>query len=372
MSPISRAALIFTCLVPLSMWACDDSGGDGDGDGAGAAGGAGGGALVPPETPLGPIGSGETAEALADSTGTTVRVPGATLTVPEGALAEPVTLTVESTFEDPEGDFTRHSPVFRFGPDTVQFEVPATIRMVYIGRPRPTVFFWSTDGVTFSEIPARVDGDTVIVEITRLGTGFVGTFGAPEPPMPDAEVGGAGGGDGMDAGVVDIPDQGQGGFGGGGPVSDDCADVEARWQDNWTEFEFEVLRLTNEYRAQGYNCDTQGEFGPAGPLEFNATLRCAARLHSEDMAMQNYFEHDSLDGRTPFDRMRAAGYTGGWMGENIAAGQPTPQSVVAGWMDSDGHCANIMNPNFNELGVGFFQAATARFPYYWTQNFGGR
>ncbi len=77
------------------------------------------------------------------------------------------------------------------------------------------------------------------------------------------------------------------------------------------------------------------------------------------MGEENYFSHDSPGGPCGndfVDRVEAAGYTG-WMtlGENIAAGQTTPQEVVAGWMDSDGHCSNIMEPAFTEIGVGLAQ-----------------
>lgn len=346
--------ILLACL--LSIWGCDDGGGD-TGEGSGGAGGGSG-------EPLGPIGDGQRISLSVGPEGGTLTLPGASLTVPAGALSETVELYGVATTDDPTGDFTRHSPVFRFGPPEVRFEIAASLRVAYTGRPRPTVLFWALEGEGFGELPAQVDGDTVIAEITRLGSSFVGTFGAPPPPSPDAAVGGAGGG--ADMGV----EADMGGFGGGGPVTDDCGDVEVAWQDSWTERELEVLRLTNQYRAQGYNCDTMGEFGPAGPLTLNRSLRCAARLHSQDMAEQGYFEHESLDGRSPFQRMQAAGYSGGFMGENIAAGQISPAAVVADWMDSDGHCANIMNANFTELGVGYFQSNTAPFPYYWTQNFG--
>ena len=58
------------------------------------------------------------------------------------------------------------------------------------------------------------------------------------------------------------------------------------------------------------------------------------------------------------------------MGENIAAGQPTPESVVAGWLRSEGHCRNIMNPGFRELGLGFAQGGT--YGTYWVQDFGAQ
>jgi uncharacterized protein YkwD len=148
----------------------------------------------------------------------------------------------------------------------------------------------------------------------------------------------------------------------------------ATWPAESVAFEEEVLKLVNENRAKGWNCDTEGEKPPAGPLTMEPTLRCSARLHSKDMADRMFFSHDNPDGQDPGARMTAAGYVGRTWGENIAKGQTTPEQVVAGWMDSDGHCANIMNASFNLIGVGYFagMSTNTRFnsELYWTQNFG--
>lgn len=135
-------------------------------------------------------------------------------------------------------------------------------------------------------------------------------------------------------------------------------------------FEQRVLELTNQARAQARTCGTQS-FPAAAPLAYNAALRTAAYNHSKDMATRNFFAHTNPDGLTPFDRMRAAGYTGYTAAaENIAAGQTTPEAVVAGWLQSPGHCANIMNAAYRDLGVGYFAGGGYR--HYWTQNFGRR
>jgi uncharacterized protein YkwD len=89
------------------------------------------------------------------------------------------------------------------------------------------------------------------------------------------------------------------------------------------------------------------------------------------MAEQNYFAHESPNGDTLADRARAAGFAGCAMGENIAQGQDTPEEVVQGWMDSDGHCANILSGSFDSLGVGFFDDPGAETRQLWVQNFGG-
>jgi uncharacterized protein YkwD len=157
------------------------------------------------------------------------------------------------------------------------------------------------------------------------------------------------------------------------PATAVCEPV-SMWPAEATQFENEVLRLVNINRAMGWNCDTEGQKPAAGPLTMEPTLRCSARLHSKDMADLMYFSHDGQDGSDPGSRMTAAGYVGRTWGENIAKGQTTPEQVVQGWMDSDGHCANIMNAGFNLIGVGYFAGMSTNTRYnselYWTQNFG--
>lgn len=152
------------------------------------------------------------------------------------------------------------------------------------------------------------------------------------------------------------------------PDNDYCAGV-AQWSEAEILFEREVLELVNERRAAGATCGGQA-FGAAEPLVMESALLCAARVHSLDMAERGFFGHDNPDGEDPFERMRRAGYRFSAAGENIAAGQSTPQMVVDGWMQSAGHCRNIMDADYSELGVGYVQTDTAEFPHYWTQVFG--
>ncbi len=142
------------------------------------------------------------------------------------------------------------------------------------------------------------------------------------------------------------------------------------WPDPLPSWEDEVLTLVNEARATGKNCGSEGNFGPTHPLTMDASLRCAARKHSHDMATRNYFNHTSPDGETFSQRIDQAGY-GDFrqIGENIAAGTMSPKATVDGWLGSDGHCANMLSPNYSELGVGAYEGA-GDFVYYWTQTFG--
>jgi uncharacterized protein YkwD len=88
------------------------------------------------------------------------------------------------------------------------------------------------------------------------------------------------------------------------------------------------------------------------------------------MANNNYFDHKDRDGRTPGDRAELAGYAGQQVGENIAAGQDTVRKVVDGWLASPGHCANLMNPQFRELGAAYAVDPKSDAGIYWTAMFG--
>jgi uncharacterized protein YkwD len=122
----------------------------------------------------------------------------------------------------------------------------------------------------------------------------------------------------------------------------------------------QVVALTNAERAKA-GCR---------PLTVNATLTAVAQAHSQDMATNDYFDHNSQDGRTPFDRMTAAGYRYSTAAENIAAGQRTPRDVMTAWMNSPGHRANILNCALTEIGVGYATRSSSQYGVYWTQDFG--
>ena len=162
---------------------------------------------------------------------------------------------------------------------------------------------------------------------------------------------------------------------GGVPGTPHCQPVSV-WHGMMAQFEDRVLDLVNQRRSMPAICGSV-ELAPAPPLTPNAALRCSARLHSKDMAERNFFEHTNPDGKSASRRMTDAGYRWRASGENIAFGQSTPEEVVQTWMESPGHCMNIMGARFQELGVGAFlaQAMTQWGPrdrIYWTQNFGSR
>jgi uncharacterized protein YkwD len=129
-----------------------------------------------------------------------------------------------------------------------------------------------------------------------------------------------------------------------------------------------VLALINEQRAAA-GC---------GPLVNDDRLVAAAQKHSRDMADNNFFDHRGSAGSLVGERVVAAGYSFWKVGENIAAGQNTPEAVVNAWMNSPGHRENILDCAYRHTGIGFVYDANdaplsgVSWPYYryWTQVFG--
>ncbi|MDH1261853.1 CAP domain-containing protein [Pseudomonas sp. GD03944] len=130
-----------------------------------------------------------------------------------------------------------------------------------------------------------------------------------------------------------------------------------------------LLERINAVRAQARQCGNQS-FSAAAPLTWNATLGGTAEVHSRAMANGNFFGHQDADGRTPGDRAELAGYVGQRIGENIAAGLDASDKVVDGWLASPGHCANLMNPQFTELGAAYATDPKSDAGIYWTAMFG--
>ena len=132
--------------------------------------------------------------------------------------------------------------------------------------------------------------------------------------------------------------------------------------DEIREFELRVLELTNIERARN----------SLQPLVWHEAASGAARAHSADMQHSGQLSHTGSDGSNVGQRLERVGVTDWWAwGENVAAGQTTPEAVVEAWMNSTGHRANILNPDFTHLGVGLTRQAAApgRMPTFWTQKF---
>lgn len=123
-----------------------------------------------------------------------------------------------------------------------------------------------------------------------------------------------------------------------------------------TKAERKVVALVNAARKKA-GCDS---------LRIDPRLRKAAYLHSRDMGLHHYFSHNSQNSDTPWDRIRAAGYTHP-AAENIAAGQTSPTAVMDAWLHSEGHRANILNCDYKAIGVGLWNGGDTP---VWTQDFG--
>lgn len=130
-----------------------------------------------------------------------------------------------------------------------------------------------------------------------------------------------------------------------------------------------MLALVNTARAEPRRCGGKA-FGAAPPLAWNQVLERAAAQHARDMATHDYFNHEGRDGTSPAQRLERAGYRYRISGENIAAGQLSVEAAVAGWIKSPGHCANLMDVGFQEMGAAFAVNAQSAMGIYWAQVFG--
>jgi uncharacterized YkwD family protein len=143
------------------------------------------------------------------------------------------------------------------------------------------------------------------------------------------------------------------------PVQQSTAGTSSAKQTTGTlsAFEQQVVDLTNSERAKNGL--------PA--LKVDPTLSKMAHEKARDMSANNYISHTSPTYGSPFDMMKQFGITYNYAGENIAMGQQTPQEVVNAWMNSAGHRANILNANYNYIGVGYVAQGN-----YWVQDFIGK
>ncbi|MDQ3239295.1 MAG: CAP domain-containing protein [bacterium] len=123
----------------------------------------------------------------------------------------------------------------------------------------------------------------------------------------------------------------------------------------------EIVRLVNEVRVKNN----------LSKLSNNTHLQKAAQDYATSMAELNFFSHTGKDHSTFVRRISSAGYTNfKWVGENIAAGQTTPQAVMQAWMNSQGHKANILNVKAQDIGVGYAYSSSSTYKRYWVQDFG--
>jgi uncharacterized protein YkwD len=135
-----------------------------------------------------------------------------------------------------------------------------------------------------------------------------------------------------------------------------------------SEYDKQMLTQLNSARSQPRNCGSEN-YPATAALNWHCTLEDVAYAHSRDMGDYNFFSHTGSDGLSVGDRVRNAGYDWSAVGENIAAGQQTIDAVMAAWLDSPGHCANIMSPVYAEFGMASYSVEGSDYRIYWTQVF---
>ncbi|NOR56850.1 MAG: hypothetical protein GQ531_11690 [Sulfurovum sp.] len=145
------------------------------------------------------------------------------------------------------------------------------------------------------------------------------------------------------------------------------------------------LKVINAARAAGQDCGSQGQKSAAPAVTWSEALYGAAMEHSTDMAVSNTFAHsgsgtssdwtgiDYGKQSTSQERTENNGYQD-WktIGENLTAGtdRDTAQEAINAWIESDSHCAILMNPEYTEVGMALVYEVDSKLDYYWTQNFG--
>lgn len=125
-----------------------------------------------------------------------------------------------------------------------------------------------------------------------------------------------------------------------------------------------ILSLVNAARTKATTCGSTVK-DPVAAIEWNDELAKSALDHSNDMQQNNYFSHTGQNGSSFGQRTKDAGYTGSPVGENIALGYRDEEAVIQGWLESTGHCNNIMNGNANQIGI-----ARSTEGNYWTMVLG--
>lgn len=120
------------------------------------------------------------------------------------------------------------------------------------------------------------------------------------------------------------------------------------WGDPGAGATARVLELTNQARSKERACGRE-KFAAAPPVASDSRLARAAGAHAAEMARRTELTHAGADGSAPWDRAARAGFRGRRVGENVGWGQRTAEEIVAGWLASPGHCANLMNPSHRLL-----------------------
>ncbi len=130
-----------------------------------------------------------------------------------------------------------------------------------------------------------------------------------------------------------------------------------------------MLDAINQSRANARQCGSS-HWPAVAALVWDSRLTAAANAHSTDMANNNFFSHTGSDGLSAAERATQAGFAWRALGENIASGQQNVTQVHESWLQSPGHCNNIMAEQFNAVGASCVQQTVSPFATYWTVVFG--
>jgi uncharacterized protein YkwD len=138
----------------------------------------------------------------------------------------------------------------------------------------------------------------------------------------------------------------------GGSVTDPSGSLDAEEQ--------QMVVLINQHRADN----------GLTPLQISADLDASARWLSQDMATKSYLDHTDSLGRSPDSRMTLFGFNGSTWGENIACGNDTAAATYKQWLNSPGHNANMLGPNYTLIGIARAYDSNSQYGWYWTTDFG--
>lgn len=134
---------------------------------------------------------------------------------------------------------------------------------------------------------------------------------------------------------------------------------------NIPNFQAEMIALINAVRAKGAVCGDVTR-KPSKPLVWHDLLGIASVVHSTDMALNNFFAHDSSTTGSLRERIHGTGFQYEVAGENLAGGQTSVAKVVNDWLQSPSHCANLLNPDFKVMGAACMRNVAAYYKSYWT------
>ena len=144
------------------------------------------------------------------------------------------------------------------------------------------------------------------------------------------------------------------------------------------------LLVINKARSKTQECGEKGRFPATTALTWSDKLYKSSYEHSYDLAYSEIFSHTGSGTKSDWtgyamdkksilsERVEVYDYSWRFIGENIGAGtvMDSPEKMVDGWLASDGHCANLMNPNFKEVGMAMVKKDNTHYIHYWTQDFG--